>query len=195
VRKKGHFNDLKGDRHKNQHLQNAYNLDGKYFIMIEIERVSDTSNLREREQYWMDLFQCYNNKIGYNISNKAESIKGYKHTDETKEKLRFAHLGRKLPKSQRENISKAGFGRKHSDETKKKLSEINKRIKLSDDYKKSHELKATEVVQMDLDGNVIKVWKRIKEASTHLNIPSSNIVHCCKGNRKTSGGFKWAYHK
>jgi len=47
---------------------------------------------------------------------------------------------------------------------------------------------------MDLDGNILRIWERIKEAATCLGLQSSNIIHCCKGNRKTTGGFKWAYY-
>lgn len=193
VRRKGHFNDLKGNRHKNNHLQNAYNLDSKYFIMVEIESISNLEVLRQREQLWLDEFKSFDRTIGYNINRFADSLSEYKHTDETKEKLRKAHLGRKLPEQQKINISNAGKGRNVSDETRMKISKSNRQTKLSEEYKSKHVPKATPVIQMDIEGNIIKIWNRVKEAADELGVRSSNIVHCCRGNKKTTGGFKWAY--
>lgn len=193
VRRKGHFNDLKGNKHKNTYLQNAFNLASKYFIMVEIEVISDLEILREREQYWLDEFKSYDRTIGYNINKFVDSLTGYKHTDETKEKLRKAHLGRKLPEQQKLNISNSGKGRIVSEVTKRKISESNRVTKLSNEFKSKHKPKATPVLQIDLDGNTVKVWERIKEAADFLGVSSSNIVNCCKGKKKTTGGFKWAY--
>lgn len=49
------------------------------------------------------------------------------------------------------------------------------------------------VNQYDLDGNFIKTWNSIIEASTKLNIKHSGICSCCIGIYKTSGGYKWKY--
>ena len=50
------------------------------------------------------------------------------------------------------------------------------------------------VIQYDLQGNYIKTWDSIKEAKKQLNI-SNHISECCKGKRKTAGGFVWKYGK
>jgi hypothetical protein len=49
--------------------------------------------------------------------------------------------------------------------------------------------------QYDLNGNYIKIWKSASEIEKHLNIKSNNITMVCKGykNRKSAGGFMWAY--
>lgn len=47
--------------------------------------------------------------------------------------------------------------------------------------------------QYDLQGNYIKTWDYIKQASDSLNIPHSNIVNCCRKTYKTAGGFVWRY--
>jgi len=49
------------------------------------------------------------------------------------------------------------------------------------------------IKQLDLDGNLIKVWESMNLAATTLNINSSGILGCCKGYYKTSKGFKWEY--
>lgn len=56
-------------------------------------------------------------------------------------------------------------------------------------------LKTQPVIQFDKCGNVIKIWKGAKYACNELHIPDSNINKCCKGERKTAGGFIWKYYK
>lgn len=60
---------------------------------------------------------------------------------------------------------------------------------LADNCKK----KGKAVVQCDLQGNVVKVWKNIKTASTTLHLQSSCICLCCKGKRDSAGGYIWKY--
>lgn len=49
------------------------------------------------------------------------------------------------------------------------------------------------VNQYDLNGNLIKAWDSISEASRALDIDNSHIIRCCKGNLKKTGGYKWEY--
>ncbi len=49
------------------------------------------------------------------------------------------------------------------------------------------------VIQMTLEGKVIREWESIAEADRSLGLCSGNITKCCKGRYKTSGGFKWKY--
>lgn len=51
----------------------------------------------------------------------------------------------------------------------------------------------TKVLQYDLQGNYIKEWNSIKEVKKQFNIYDSNLIACCKGKRKTAGGYKWKY--
>lgn len=49
------------------------------------------------------------------------------------------------------------------------------------------------IVQCDKNLNVIKVWYYTKQIHDCLNINMSNIISCCMGRIKTSGGFIWKY--
>lgn len=60
-------------------------------------------------------------------------------------------------------------------------------------YKLIKNTKAKKIVQFDLNMNIIKTFESIIKASNELNISDSNISSCCKGNRKTTGGFKFMY--
>lgn len=66
------------------------------------------------------------------------------------------------------------------------------------DYDPNKDYKTTarrskEVQQLDLEGNLIKVFNRIKDASEELNIPSPQIVACARGFQKTCKGFIFKY--
>lgn len=49
------------------------------------------------------------------------------------------------------------------------------------------------VQQMDMSGNVINVFDSIRRAEAELGIDHSLISACCKGKRKSTGGYRWAF--
>jgi len=49
------------------------------------------------------------------------------------------------------------------------------------------------VIQLSRDNFFIKEWYSIADAGRNLNIYNGHITNCCKGKRKTTGGFKWMY--
>ena len=51
------------------------------------------------------------------------------------------------------------------------------------------------VEQVDFNGNVLKVFGSIKEATNSLGVKQSHISECCLNKRKTSNGYVWRYAK
>ena len=102
---------------------------------------------------------------GYNTSTYGGT--SYKRTDETKKKLSESHIGKH-----------------HSEETKRKISEANK-------GKVYAPIKA--VLQFSKDGELIAEYSSIHEAERNTGCNNSHICSCCKGNRKSAGGFIWKY--
>ena len=49
------------------------------------------------------------------------------------------------------------------------------------------------VIQYDLNGNFIKQWISAKQAGEILNINRISIGAVCRGEKNTSGGFKWKF--
>lgn len=80
------------------------------------------------------------------------------------------------------------YGQRHSEESKKKMSE-SKRGK----YAGENHPRALSVVQCNLNDNLIKIWVYIERAANELQIIKSHISDCCKGKRKTAGGYCWHY--
>lgn len=47
------------------------------------------------------------------------------------------------------------------------------------------------VIQISLQGKILKKWENIKLAQETLKI--FHISDCCKGKRNQAGGYKWKY--
>lgn len=66
-------------------------------------------------------------------------------------------------------------------------------IYLGNKIKNKWSSKNQPVLQLDLEGNLIKEWNKILDIETELNFKNSNISACCKERQKTAYGFKWKY--
>lgn len=49
------------------------------------------------------------------------------------------------------------------------------------------------VQQLDLQGNVVKVWDNGSQAAKHLGFGSPHISKCCNGKLSSAYGFKWRF--
>ena len=65
--------------------------------------------------------------------------------------------------------------------------------KYNNSYGKGALARNQRVIQYDLQGNAIKIWESIKEASEELGVSQEGISACCRGIHKTSGGYAWTY--
>ena len=76
------------NRHHSTHLQNSFN-QSKNFEKFEISilEICEPEFCIESEQKWIDFYQSYNDKFGYNISPTAGSCRGIKKSKEDKIKL------------------------------------------------------------------------------------------------------------
>lgn len=93
-RKAQHWYKLRQGTHDNNHLQSAWNLyNEENFEFIIIEFISNTNVLIEREQYWMDMLNVCNRKIGYNKAPRAGSNLGRKMSLESRQKMSLAKKG------------------------------------------------------------------------------------------------------
>lgn len=129
-----------------------YNTIRKYglenFEFDVIEHIEDINKLNECEQYWLDYYKSYDRNYGYNLCYIAESTRGYKHTEETKQKMSLNHskswLGKKHTEETKRKIGECHVGKEVSIETRQKLSEINigkKRKPFTDVHRRNLSLK------------------------------------------------------
>lgn len=145
----------------------------------------------------------------------SASIKGRKLSEETKNKISESHKGKIRTEEHRKNLSKALKGkyrgqpvpekthRTHSesakeywqtvtDEQRKERSEKAKQTRLRNGGYNTIKPKRA-ILQYTLNDEFVKEWESATDVQKSLGIKSTNIVACCKGKYKQSGGFIWRY--
>lgn len=86
-RRTDHFRDLLNQKHKTPKLQNAYNkygVDAFRFVILSFIDNPTVSDLRKKEQYFIDYFGIKN---VYNTNPASDSWLGRKHSEESKKKM------------------------------------------------------------------------------------------------------------
>lgn len=173
-RKREHFCTLENGTHCNSHLQRAYNFYGKDNFKFEIIETCEEKDLLEVEQIYLDKYfdrgvNCYNENP---VANKPPSRQN------------------KIPW----NKGKTGI---YSEETLQKMKNNKKSTKCSEetrqkliDKAKNKTFKTSKKV-LCIEKNII--FKSINEASRATGTSRQNISKCCKGVRKTTGGYHWKY--
>ena len=140
----------------------------------------------------------------------SEAEKGRIFSEEHRKKIGEAHKGKTLSEEHRKKLSESLKGKHHSEETRMKISEAKKGENhhfygkhFSLEHKKrlseSHKGKlgaecpnSIPIVQLTTKGELVKVYAATQEAGRNGFTPS-HINNCCKGKRKTHGGYKWMY--
>lgn len=194
-----------GYRH-NIYITNAIKKYGWNNVKHEIIRTNLNKEKAELlEKYYIYKYKSNNKKYGYNIQNGGNS--NGKHSEETKEKIRLAHIGMhyndefKKKQSESKIGNKNMLGKHHSEETKSKISNANKG-KLSGDknyfsnhkYVGKNNVKSKEIIRLDMKGNFIDKKESANLYAKELNIKNSgHIIDVCKGRRKSAYGYIWDY--
>lgn len=118
---KTHKGTLKNNTHKNPHLQSAYSKYGEDSFIYEIIEYCPESDLRSREQYWLDFTRCYDREIGFNNCILSDRPLGYKHTEEAKKVMSEKRKGiKQSPETIAKRVASIK-GSQHSEETKEKI--------------------------------------------------------------------------
>jgi group I intron endonuclease len=121
-RKRQHWSDLQNGRHKNPHLQSAWNKYGKVSFAFAVVEELPSEKLVDAEQRYLD-----GNEGGYNIGTFADApARGRKKSPETIAKMSAARRGRPLSEAHKKALSLAGKGRKMTDAQR---AEASKRMK------------------------------------------------------------------
>lgn len=111
-----HLMDLAAKRHVNRHLQRAYCKYGAIDFEI-VEFLTCRDALIEREQFHIDAL-----KPRYNISPRAGSQLGFRHSEASRKRISEIQKGKKLRPETILKMSAASRGRKASPETRIRLS-------------------------------------------------------------------------
>lgn len=165
-----------------------------------------------KEKELINLYKSNNPLFGYNISSGGEGgAEGIVISEE--ERIRRSehaktYIGTNNPNYGNHKLvgeNNPFFGKEHSDQTKQLLSDLAKNRWNNEEYKQhmcevhkninigANNPKAKETLQYDLDGNLIASWEYAKLAADTLGICVTGITKCCRGERKSAGGFIWRY--
>ena len=205
VRWKRHIRDLINNKHHSIHLQRFINKHGIDSIFFEILEECNKDSLLIKEQYYLE-----NSDSSFNVCKIAGSCIGIQRPQDFKDRISILTKGINNPTyglertpEWRDKIRQANKGQKswnkgrkgvYSEETIRKFKEIAKNRIFSDESKKKISDKAKiNIFQFNKEGQFIKEWNSIKEASETLNIKSSNICKVLRSSKGTAGKFIWKY--
>lgn len=188
-----HRNELNGNRHHNEHLQNAWNKYGSNsFDFILIEECT-LENIDEREIFWIKHFNSLNPNFGYNLTAGGQGMHGYSWSEEMKEhfsKMRNPNAilqldlnGKILERwrsgsyaARETGIPVSGIMNCVRDDGDQYQSHgyiwiyeyvyYDKKFNI-DDYIEEHIAERPKIIEYNLYGNVLKVWNNAVEIRKH----------------------------
>lgn len=169
-------------KYRNTKFGNAikkYGIDMFNFDILIIVHSRNRNNLdiilNCLEKYFIKKYNSFNE--GYNCTLGGDGTINFKHSEETKDKLRRRVV---------------------SEDTRKKIGEARRgkpcHRRLTNKWRNSVvEARSIPIKQFSKDGIFIRQWSSITEASLSCKLPKSCISRVCKGERKSCGGFIWKY--
>lgn len=209
ARFRSHKNKLRKNQHRNPYLQNAWNKYGEQNFIFNIIKICNDVELDEFEQKYIEIYNTCNREYGYNIDNGGNSNKHL--SAETREKISEARKKENLSEETRKKMSDAAKQRCSTQEWKqyyhnvlsgRELSEETKN-KMSESHIGKHHSEETRVkIRKATMGDPVMcvelnlVFECAKDAGVQLNIgntASGPILECCRGHRKTYGGYHWQF--
>lgn len=162
--------------YKNKHFYSAILKYGWENITHEILFDNLTKEQAEaKEIELIALHQSANREYGYNIDNGGTA--NGKHSIETLRKMSESQKGRTIPEETRIKMHKPHPTMRGEKNPLYGKPSARRRI----------------IIQYDLQGNYIKQWDYIKQASLEIGIDIGGIVRACNGKQKTAGGYVFKY--
>jgi len=182
---------------------------------------NNKSNLNEREIFWIEYFNSY--EEGLNSNKGGSGNLGHSPSSETREKLRIHNTGKNHKKQAKDKISKFNLGKvlseetilkikeskeknpyRHTEESKDKIakSQIGNKKRLNKKHTKETKDKISNTKKGVKNTSISKpvfcltngeIYASQKEAAENLNLNQRHISAVCLGKRKTHGGYKFIF--
>ena len=156
-----------------------------------LAKVNGKAEAEELERSYILKYNSNSSDYGYNIESGGKKAKGYKLRQETRDKMSASrkgannhNYGKHLSEDTKEKLSKAHLGKKMSREAVMKSA-----LKRTG----GNAYNARKVIQLDKAGNIINKFPSLADASRNSRVRVQDIYSCCTGRQKTSHGFGWKY--
>lgn len=160
------------------------------------EILFDNLSKEEAETKEVELIAFYKSnqrKCGYNLAKGGNCTGKEQLTEEHKKKISEKMRGRKLTDEHKKHLSEKFKGRKMSIEARQKMRAYHLGRTITEDNKNKLIKSRSKSVYQIKDNQIIKQWDNISLAQQTLGISGNHISECCKGKRKSAGGFVWRY--
>lgn len=200
---KKHKSMLKQGKHYNKNLQDDFTTYGIENFAFEILEICDEQVLDTKEQEWIKNLGGVDSGKVYNI--QTGGLIGIDYSKEYKEKIskkcKENHYGLetefkkgcipwnkgKHPTNQTlQRLRESHLGFKVNEETKKKLSQINKGKRLGKERYNS-----IPVLKIDTNGNIVKRYECLQEASREVGINGINIKKRALHSDRLYDNYYW----
>lgn len=208
LRKCHHLSELRGGYHFNEYLQRAYNKYKEYNFSWTVLEYCDEDQLDDREMYWIAYYDTYRN--GFNANEGGKASRNFDRTDDFKAKIseilkdvwaeaderrtEFSQrmMGKNNPMYGRTGSLNPAYGQDHSGENNgmfgkhhtEEAKELNRQAHLGAKNKNSKPVICVETGEMFASQGEVKRLTGINDTS---------VNKCCRGVKKTAGGYHWRY--
>lgn len=163
---------------QNTHFYSAiqkYGWDNFEHIIL-LENLTE-EEAKDYEKKYIKELKTQDRKYGYNMTSGGDGTPGFYPSEETRKKLSNARKRENLSEETLRRRSEGLRGRKFSEEHKRKIGDGNSKP----------------IDMLTIDGDYIRTFPSAHTVEIELGINHSHISQCCRGTRKTTGGYSWRY--
>ena len=155
------------------------------FIFEIIDFCNNYNELKEKEKYYISLYDSMNDEKGYNMTEGGDGTFGRSHSEETKEKIRQKAIGREIDELTRAKLSEAGKVRTENREAYWNSGQIG-------------QSRRKPVLQYTNTGEFLQRFDGVNIASRVTGITVNLIVSALKGRNilaSKKNPYIWVYEE
>lgn len=177
---------------------------------ILFEKDTSSSEVCEIEKYFIELYKTnvnkYNNpSYGYNLTGGGDGLVGWKPTTERYQQLckqlkevTIKNIGSKRTEESKQKMREAKIGKKLnplSEEHKRKISLANSKENMTEETRiRRSESKKKKIIATNKETNESEVFSSLEEASKRFNVRESSISRWCRKTRNPTVNFTFDYY-
>lgn len=179
--------NARDSKRENSYFINSWWKYGKdsfeYFILeyLDKEHVDFESYIKERELYWMNVYESTNNNFGYNL--RMDSSTNIIVHDLTRKKMSDSH--KKRYEDIDERLKTGESSKEFWKNNPEKKNQMSKKVSLINTKFKIHQLDKQSL-------KTIKIWDTVMQIiEENPTYKKHNIYAVCSGEKPSMYGYKW----